>query len=356
MLSRLESVKPCGTVFFKGDACMIFRNLSPEELLTKAKDIAASERKIYSQVIDVLEEIERRKLYLARGYSSLFSFCTEFLKYSAGAAQRRIDSMRLIKNFPKPQKEEVKEKLESGSVNLTHLSQVARVVRALPESKTCHEKMKLISKVENTTIRECEQKLLEDEALLPPKKEQLRATGDGRFRLSINLDQEAKDLLEKLLSLTAHQNPFASKEIAVKAALKLAAQEAEKKKSASIKAQRSKITAATAVKSQGPKITAVATSLKNQKAKITAVAAVKRPSRMIPRAVKREIWQRDGGRCVFTDPESGRPCGSSFALEFDHVKAFSNGGPSTADNLRLYCRNHNKHRAVFERFAQTKES
>src|SRR5690554_6686662 len=109
------------------------QNLKDEELLKYSQNLAASERRIYSEVIDALEEIERRKLYLARGYSSLFSFCTEYLKYSASAAQRRIESMRLLKTLPKGSKEEVKKKIETGNLNLTHLSQVSKLIRSSPK-------------------------------------------------------------------------------------------------------------------------------------------------------------------------------------------------------------------------------
>ncbi|TVQ80731.1 MAG: hypothetical protein EA369_01895 [Bradymonadales bacterium] len=134
------------------------QKLHSDDLLSYTQKLAASERKIYAAVIEALEEIERRKLYLAKGYSSLFLFCTEVLKYSAGAAQRRIESMRLIKNFPRAQKTEVKSKLQKGSLSLSHLSQVSKALRSLPP-QSCHEKMQLLSRVENTTQRDCPQTL-----------------------------------------------------------------------------------------------------------------------------------------------------------------------------------------------------
>lgn len=49
----------------------------------------------------------------------------------------------------------------------------------------------------------------------------------------------------------------------------------------------------------------------------------------IPRAVQREIWRRDEGRCV--------ECSSKERLCFDHIIPFSRGGSSTARNLQLLC-------------------
>jgi len=63
-------------------------------------------------------------------------------------------------------------------------------------------------------------------------------------------------------------------------------------------------------------------------------------SRVIPAAVKREVWVRDGGRCQFR-LESGELCGSTHRLQFDHVRPVALGGESTVANLRLACSAHN---------------
>ncbi|MFL5413264.1 MAG: HNH endonuclease [Myxococcales bacterium] len=57
-------------------------------------------------------------------------------------------------------------------------------------------------------------------------------------------------------------------------------------------------------------------------------------------AVKREVWTRDGGRCQWP-LESGGICGATMRVEFDHKIPRAEGGPSTAENVRLLCRVHN---------------
>jgi len=53
-------------------------------------------------------------------------------------------------------------------------------------------------------------------------------------------------------------------------------------------------------------------------------------TRLIPSEVKKEVWQRDKGRCVL--------CESSKNLHFDHDLPFSRGGTSlTVKNIRLLC-------------------
>lgn len=57
-------------------------------------------------------------------------------------------------------------------------------------------------------------------------------------------------------------------------------------------------------------------------------------TRVVPSAVKLEVWKRDKGKCVL--------CGSSENLHFDHELPYSKGGTSfTAENIRILCARHN---------------
>jgi hypothetical protein len=62
--------------------------------------------------------------------------------------------------------------------------------------------------------------------------------------------------------------------------------------------------------------------------------------RYVPAAVKRAVWERDGGRCTWPMGD-GQLCGSARRLEFDHDLEVALGGRSTVGNLRLLCRGHN---------------
>jgi hypothetical protein len=66
-------------------------------------------------------------------------------------------------------------------------------------------------------------------------------------------------------------------------------------------------------------------------------------SRHVPAAVKRVVWQRDGGRCAFQGTD-GR-CSETGFLEYHHVVPFATGGKTSVDNLQLRCRAHNQHEA-----------
>jgi hypothetical protein len=58
----------------------------------------------------------------------------------------------------------------------------------------------------------------------------------------------------------------------------------------------------------------------------------------IPLEVRREVWERDGGRCTYVSPD-GRRCESCWQLEFHHTGLAGNTG-STAKDLTIRCKPH----------------
>ena len=63
-------------------------------------------------------------------------------------------------------------------------------------------------------------------------------------------------------------------------------------------------------------------------------------TRQIPAAVKRAVYERDGGRCRYVD-QQGRRCTARQGLEFHHRHPFGCGGDHSVDNVFLACRAHN---------------
>ena len=68
------------------------------------------------------------------------------------------------------------------------------------------------------------------------------------------------------------------------------------------------------------------------------------PRRHIPAAVRRHIWLRDGGRCCYRDPLTGRRCTSSHLLQIDHLLPVAQGGGPEPSNLALRCFAHHRMR------------
>src|SRR4051812_26070092 len=91
------------------------RELSNSELHEQTLAKVQEERDVTLEVLVFLRETERRRSFA--GLSSLHKYCVRELKYSDSAAQRRIDSMRLLKELP-----EMEAGLKEGRLNLSVVS------------------------------------------------------------------------------------------------------------------------------------------------------------------------------------------------------------------------------------------
>ena len=81
--------------------------------MQQLKHLTAVEHQLEVVVIDHLRELDRRRLYLSWGFSSLFDYATRELGYSEAAAWRRIKAMRLCGEV-----EGARERMRNGSLTL----------------------------------------------------------------------------------------------------------------------------------------------------------------------------------------------------------------------------------------------
>ena len=99
-----------------------FAGMTDDQLLSQTKNLVQKERQINILVLQHLQEIESRKLYLKRGFSSLFEYTVKELGYSESSAYRRIKAMKLCKELP-----ETKLKMAKGELNLCTASKLQTV-------------------------------------------------------------------------------------------------------------------------------------------------------------------------------------------------------------------------------------
>ena len=93
--------------------------LSDDRLLARTKELSDLEHQIEVVVIDHLREIQKRRLFLRRGFSSLFDYAVRELGYSDAAAWRRLKAMRLCADI-----DGVRERLQDGSMTLNAAAQL----------------------------------------------------------------------------------------------------------------------------------------------------------------------------------------------------------------------------------------
>jgi hypothetical protein len=137
---------------------MSLHTLSDREILSRTLDISRSERRLTLQVLLHLNEIERRRLHLKQGYSSLFDYCVSALGYSESAAVRRVRAARCVWRFP-----EVYALLAANELSVCALSRVARVLSA----DNSHA---LLARVRGRSLREVDAIVAEYEPRPKPRE------------------------------------------------------------------------------------------------------------------------------------------------------------------------------------------
>ena len=104
---------------------MNLKALSNEELESSLKRLRRNEADATLAILYHLIEIEDRGIFRDAGYSSLFDYCHRGLKYSEGAAGRRVAGARCLREHP-----EVAELLLEGKVTLCNIATAAKSIRA----------------------------------------------------------------------------------------------------------------------------------------------------------------------------------------------------------------------------------
>jgi 5-methylcytosine-specific restriction endonuclease McrA len=359
--------------------------LSDNKLIRQLESLRGKERKILAGVLRHLIEMERRRLFLPRGYSSLFEFCTQHLKYSRSAAGRRIAAARTLAKFPS-----LEEYLLNGEINLYSLSLVSGIL-------TEKNLKQVISGIRNRSTREVEAlvagfrpgRILKDRVrtvcVMVPETGSRSGTGSTSFtpatgssgsspctgssrptpgagsekfpnaavkgpetdslehvrisrkyRLEFAVDPEFMKKFNRMKALLSSNYPEG---ISFEELFMLLMDEyIDRHSPEGRSARREK---RLAEKSRKNNRTPAADRTLAADRTPAADNKEERRTRSIPRKVRDEVFLRDGGRCTFEGTD-GRRCNSSWNLQIDHIVPFARGGDNSPGNLRLLCGKHNR--------------
>jgi 5-methylcytosine-specific restriction endonuclease McrA len=313
--------------------------LSDAELLLEVKRLAAGERTATAAVIRSLMELDARRLYLAEGFPSLFAYCTKVLHYSEHAALNRIEVARAAMRVPL-----LLDHIADGGLHLTgarllapHLTvdnlqslvssarhkskrEIEEIIAALqPQLSVAPVVRKLPSRTpasapvlgnDSLPVTSASRRTKTSEAIAA--RAVLKPLGPERYKLQVTIGDDTRDKLRQVTDLLRHSIPDGDPGAILDRALTVLLKELQRNRYAAVEMPR-------------------------------PAAGTSAHSRHIPAAVKREVWQRDGGRCAFVG--SSQRCAERGGLEFHHVVPFAIGGVASAQNIELRCRGHNQYEA-----------
>lgn len=302
---------------------MCLKKVTSQNLDANLKLLVTSEREILIEILIHIVEVERRKLYLTYGYSSLFEYLTKRIGYANGSAQRRIDAARLSFDAP-----DVIEKLESGELNLAQVSLLQKSIREVQaSSKTkieAHVKEDLIEQLLNKSFSESEVLVSQALNVKPKQYTKTMHQKDESVRLEITFTKVQWAKLVKMRELLSNSLPFGSSWDKV---LEYVSDSVIQQK------DKSRVVKKTSVKEKVNKDSKSSSSKPEHSAKVARKA--------ISRTVQRELFQRDQC-CQYKDKNTGKQCKSKWRLTIDHIRPVWAGGSNTSENLRVLCSNHNR--------------
>jgi len=321
--------------------------ISTPQLHKKIETLVRKEREITAELIENLQEMERRRSYLELGYGSLFSYLVEHLGYSKGAASRRVSCIRLCEKLP-----EASEKLKEGSLNMSNASKLNTYLQNSGEAPSEELLQTASEKSEEDLERELfkRQEKQEENGLKGKPRhrpERTRRVSSEESVIEVALNEEEMELLQEVKMRMSHINPSLS----TKEMLLYLMRDYLKRKSPKHQRSGTEQKKEPAPRAKEQKQSELFQDQQEQKSQLprsgpcegTSRSTAKR-SRHIPTANRKKVNERDQGQCSFVSELTGKRCASRYQLEYDHVRPFALNGEHSVENLRLLCRRHHAQR------------
>ncbi len=324
---------------------------SDSDLVSYSIKLAQHESKVSLQLVNCLRETERRMIYLALGYSSLWEFCTLHLGLSSGNAQLKIDAMRLFRDH-----EVAREKIESGELSLVNAAKVNRFFRQEKKAGkvyTPEKKAEVIENVAGLSQSQCERALL---SLAPESipAEKVRPLTDTKTELKIVVDENTMGLLNRVKELLSNQMPGASFADVLDYMAREQVKILEKKQMGAVSVETETpglIEAREASAFRSGLIVATQEIESTSTVELSEEPAISQPVATSNRSVKtarsyisvhdrRWAMKNANGQCEFVS-SGGKRCQSRRKLEIDHKIPLFLGGRNERQNYRALCKFHN---------------
>ena len=311
------------------------------DLLAHIQGALDRERRMGAYVVACLAVIERRRIHLARGYSSLYDFATRGLGLDEAGAWQRVQIARASTKVPDVLTKVADSRISvavAGKVSGRLNAQNAEALLGLCEGKSCRDAEVLIAahQQQQTAVTPSLRRGRESQATAPGGSERLAAAAEDRFNIRLSVSQRFHDNMRRLgLLLGMYDIKYRMEEVLGRS-LNDSLDKRDPMRKMQRMAERSK-----------------KNTNENEQAPSSAVT-----DGSINVALKHALLQKSDYQCEFIGPDGIR-CASRTMLEIDHRVPRAKGGTSEADNLQVLCRAHNQHAAdvIFGRdFMEQKRS
>ncbi len=366
----------------------VLADLSNDQLIRKCDTAVRSEQELGIAILDYLNEIERRSLYLKEGYSSLFDYCTRRWRYSRSKAGRFIAAARCMNRFPAARillsnreitvcglskisglmSYETSDNLlrEVSGKMYVEIEKIAASHRTAPVIRDFVRPIGFQAPGEDERGEEDQGDLFQVVSEMTPNRSQngtgypqvsTPATGEDRSQNRSNPKRKpaqryeirfsaSEEFLEKL----ERARSICSKRWSLGAILEkgldelLERHDPERKQARREKRESRK--RVVAPDTQSVQTAPDGVGVKKGRAREEQIAAkqTRSPStrsRYIPAPLRDAVFTRDNAQCTYVGG-SGVRCGSTAHLQIDHINPFCMGGEHTLGNLRILCGKHNR--------------
>jgi hypothetical protein len=334
---------------------MNLRNETDQVLITKTVKLVREERELLTAVLHHLREIDRRRLYSSLQYKSLFDFTVRHLGYSEDQAYRRINAMKLLRELP-----EVEEQINAGDLSLTHIDIAQKHFRTEKkfnsESLSRDEKLNVLKQIAKKPVREAERiTLAMSSAPAELKPDRIRTVSEEQIELKFTAKKSTKDKIEKLKGLLAHKHPNISLGELIEKLCDLGLEQWDPSRKPAAPQKRCVVTSEAEMELSENSAASSKASAAPLKATLRRdendISTSKSGCEMVRDTKAAQILKTKSAaqirRDVFANAMSAcENCGSTFALEIDHIQPQALGGNSTEENLRLLCKSCNQRAAI----------
>jgi hypothetical protein len=350
------------------------RSLSSKELLRSLSEVLRRSRRVESELVAHIGEVDARRLFVEEASPSMFAYCVSELRLSEGETYVRIAAARASRKYP-----ELLTMLEKGEPHLTGVGLLVPHLDKLDDA----ERKSVLGRAKHKTKREIKEFIAElaPRPDVPPIIRKLtdKKSKELRPKPSTSVDTQLRPDAVGSAKVTESAQTFTGPRSEPPEQTHEKGTEAEAEAKAKrpvvepLSPARYKIqfTANAELKNKIERLAALmpgvelaelidaAVTEKLERVEANRYGKVKKPRTSVAdtdassvarepvAAVKRAVCESDRDQCTYVSP-SGKRCPVRDGLEFHHIQPHAKGGPTTVGNLTLRCRTHNLHAAELD--------